>query len=384
MAIQQILTLDRHTFVFGSRFQSGQFDTSARLSLSDPGTRSNGLYTIPASDQHSVVDFQRLTLYAYDHWKLTDWLTIHAGITYDDMEYPENFRVPPISDRQRSLSRFSPKVGFTLSPSPLLTVRGVYTEFVSGVSFDESVRLEPTQMAGFAQAFRSTISEDVLGSIAGAKFRVSGLSIESRLPTRTYLGAEFNNVEQSLSRSIGVFDVLNDPADPRFTGILPSQLAEDILYREQVLSFTINQLVGQRLSLGARYRIIHSHLEESLPQISRATYPGGARDFSASLQEATLFANYNHPSGFFARAEATYYHQENKGYTATAASPDAMAGDSFWQLNAFLGYRFAQNRCEVSAGVLNIGDADYHLNSLNPIEELPRERTFVMRCRFSF
>ncbi len=382
--LQQIITLDRHTLILGARVQSGEFDTTQRLSLSDPATRTSGLYTIPAADQHSVVDFQRLSLYAYEHWKLTDWLTLHAGVTCDDMHYPENFRVPPISDRQKSLQRVSPKVGFTISPSPFFTMRGVYTEFVSGVSFDESIRLEPTQMAGFAQAFRSTISEDVIGSIEGAKFRVAGLSIESRLPTRTYFGAEFNNVEQRLSRSIGVFAVLNDPQDPRFLGVLPSQLDEEILYREQVLSFTINQLIGRRLSLGARYRIIHSHLEEGLPQVSRATFPGGARNFSASLQEATIFANYNHPSGFFARAEATYYHQENQGYSPTRISPDGMAGDSFWMLDGFVGYRFAQNRAEVSAGVMNIGDTDYRLNSLNPIEELPRERTFVMRCRFSF
>ena len=382
--LQQILTLDRHTLILGARFQSGEFDTTQQLSLTDPATRTSGFYTIPAADQHSVVDFQRFTLYAYENWKLTDWLTLHAGVTYDDMQYPENFRVPPISDRQKSLNRVSPKIGFTLSPSPLFTMRGVYTEFVSGVSFEESVRLEPTQIAGFAQAFRSTISEDVLGSIAGAKFRVAGLSIESRLPTRTYLGAEFNNVEQRLTRSRGVFDVLNDPSDPRFLGILPSQLDEEILYREQVLSFTINQLIGQRLSLGARYRIIHSHLEQGFPEISRKTYPGGAGDFSASLQEATVFANYNHPSGFFARAEATYYHQENHGYAPTHLSSDGMAGDSFWMVNSFIGYRFAQTRAEVSAGVLNIGDTDYRLNSLNPIEELPHERTFVMRCRFSF
>ncbi|MEK0447811.1 MAG: hypothetical protein RL088_79 [Verrucomicrobiota bacterium] len=382
--LQQILTLDKNTLILGARIQSGEFDTTQRLSLSDPATATSGLFNIPAADQHSIVDFNRLTLYAYDHWKLTNWLTVHAGITYDDMEYPENFRNPPISDRRTSLDRVSPKVGFTLSPSPLFTMRGVYTEFVSGVSFDESIRLEPTQMAGFAQAFRSTISEDVLGSIEGARYKVKGISIESKLPTRTYLGAEWTQVEQRLDRSIGVFDILNDPANPAFIGALPSQTDERIAYKENALSLTVNQLVGDNWSFGARYRYVKSELDSHLADISAANFPGGVRALEATLHEATIFANWNHHSGFFARADATYYEQENKGYAPGVLSADGATGDQFWMLNAFAGYRFMQNRAELSVGVLNITDTDYRLNSLNPILDLPRDRTLAVRCRFSF
>ncbi len=382
--LQQILTLDKHTLILGARLQSGEFDTMQRLSLSDPATATSGLFNIPAADQHSVVDFNRLTLYAYDHWKLTNWLTVHAGVTYDDMEYPENFRNPPISDRQTSLDRVSPKIGFTLSPSPLFTMRGVYTEFVSGVSFDESIRLEPTQMAGFAQAFRSTISEDVLGSIEGARYKVKGISIESKLPTRTYLGAEWTQVEQRLDRSIGVFDILNDPANPAFIGALPSQTEERIAYKENALSLTVNQLVGENWSVGARYRYVKSELDSHLADISAAKFPGGVRALEATLHEATIFANYNHHSGFFARADATFYDQENKGYAPGTLSADGATDDQFWMVNAFVGYRFMQNRAEVSVGVLNITDTDYRLNSLNPILDLPRDRTLAVRCRFSF
>ena len=382
--LQQILTLDAHTLILGARVQSGEFDTTQRLSLSDPATATSGLFNIPAADQHSIVDFNRLTLYAYDHWRLTNWLTVHAGITYDEMEYPENFRNPPVSDRQTSLDRVSPKIGFTLSPSPLFTMRGVYTEFVSGVSFDESIRLEPTQMAGFAQAFRSTISEDVLGSIEGAKFKVVGISLESKLPTRTYLGADWTQVEQRLDRSIGVFDILNDPANPGFVGILPSQAEERISYKENAISLSVNQLIGDNWSIGARYRYVRSEFDSQLPEISAVNFPGGVRALEATLHEATIFANYNHRSGFFARADATYYDQVNKGYAPGSLSADGATGDKFWMVNAFAGYRFMQNRAEVSVGVLNITDTDYQLNNLNPILDLPRDRTLAVRCRFSF
>ncbi len=382
--LQQILTFDAHTLILGARLQSGEFDTTQILSLSDPVFAKSGFYNIPAADQHSIVDFSRLTLYAYDHWRLTNCLTVHAGVTYDDMEYPENFRNPPVSDRQTSLDRVSPKIGFTLSPSPLFTMRGVYTEFVSGVSFDESIRLEPTQMAGFTQAFRSTISEDVLGSIEGAKFKVIGISLESKLPTRTYLGADWTQVEQRLDRSIGVFDILNDAANPGFVGILPSQAEERITYKENAISLSVNQLIGDNWSIGARYRYVRSELDSHLPEISAANFPGGVRALEATLHEAAIFANYNHRSGFFARADATYYDQVNKGYAPGSLSADGATGDKFWMVNAFAGYRFMQNRAEVSVGVLNITDTDYQLNNLNPILDLPRDRTLAVRCRFSF
>ncbi|MBE2283555.1 MAG: TonB-dependent receptor [Prosthecobacter sp.] len=59
-------------------------------------------------------------------------------------------------------------------------------------------------------------------------------------------------------------------------------------------------------------------------------------------------------------------------------------GDSFWQFNAFAGYRFHRNLCEVSAGVLNLTDQNYQLSPLNPWSDIARERTFVVRFRLSF
>ena len=43
-----------------------------------------------------------------------------------------------------------------------------------------------------------------------------------------------------------------------------------------------------------------------------------------------------------------------------------------------------RNRCELSAGVLNLGDTDYQLSPLSYVRSLPRERTVFVRCRFSF
>ena len=96
------------------------------------------------------------------------------------------------------------------------------------------------------------------------------------------------------------------------------------------------------------------------------------------LQQATIFAVFNHPSGLFARAESQWYHQDNSGYTP------ALPGDDFFMHNVFVGYRTRRQRGELSVGVLNLAGIDYKLNPLNPYMELPRERVFVARFKLNF
>ena len=59
-------------------------------------------------------------------------------------------------------------------------------------------------------------------------------------------------------------------------------------------------------------------------------------------------------------------------------------GDDFWQLNAFVGYRFPRRYAELSVGVLNLTDRDYRLNPLTLYAELPRERTAVVTLKINF
>jgi hypothetical protein len=98
----------------------------------------------------------------------------------------------------------------------------------------------------------------------------------------------------------------------------------------------------------------------------------------AELHQATGYVLFNHPSGLFARADATWYHQNNSGYDAP------LPGDDFVQENFYLGYRFLQRRAELMFGILNLSGQDYHLNPLSAYAELPRERSFILRLNFIF
>ena len=410
--LQQIFTFGKNSLLIGGRYQKGTFDTVATLSNYNNGTRPDevGFFQNMPLMQSSSVAFERINLYLYDTWKVTPSLTLTAGVTYDSLAYPDNFRSPPITNTQAKIAKVSPKAGLILQPWKGATIRAAYAEGISGASFDESVRLEPTQVAGFLQATRSLASESLIGSVSGSRLRISGASLEQKLPSKLYFGVGVERREQRLDRTTGAFDLFDDFGTP--LGILPSGLTERIRYREDSITASLNKLVGANWSFGARYRYTKSDLHRGLPELDAAlqkSQDSGAVDGLArsantrmisGLHELGLYAIYNCPSGFFARGEANYYRQANADYvnSATLSDPDddgktraivttsnsGLPGDNFWQFNLLAGYRFSRNRCEVSCGVLNLANRDYHLSVVNPYEELPRERTFIVRCKLNF
>ena len=159
----------------------------------------------------------------------------------------------------------------------------------------------------------------------------------------------------------------------------PSLTPQHHDYREHSALFSINQLLSDGFALGAQYQFTRSELHTVFPGIAVSPInPDVDRTRRADLHQATLFALFNHPSGFFARAESQWYHQQNFDY-----SP-ALPTEDFWQHNVFVGYRFRRQRGELSFGVLNLAGTDYRLNPLSLYSELPRERVFVGRLKVNF
>lgn len=410
--LQHIFTLGPHTAIVGGRYQRGDFD--ARVRLTDFGNNlypdENRYFRDPPAKQSFEVDFERTSLYLYDTWKVAPWLWLTGGVSWDRVEYPENFRSPPINGRQASLDKVSPKIGVTALPWRGATIRGAYAEAVSGASFDESIRLEPTQVAGFLQSYRTLASEALVGSASGNEYRFSGLSVEQKLPSRTYLGMEMSVLEQDVEQATGVLDLLTTSGT--ILGIVPSSLPERESYREESITATIHRLIGERWAFGLRYRYTHSELTSDIRELNIAarhsadasTSDGlrrlGHSQSEAGLHSSNLSALYNHPSGFFARAEANWYRQDNDELTTgsfvqrnintghselhSKTHNRGQPGEDFWQFNFLAGYRFHRNQCEVSGGVLNLTGADYLLNPLNPYNNLVRDRTLVVRCKFQF
>ena len=372
--LNQILQSDRQLLVFGARYQNGSFVTQDQLTL--VATNLAAYFNNPPAQSDVTSDFERISGYGYYTWEIIRNLHLTGGLAYDQITLPTNYRYPPIAGGSTTQDQLSPKAALVWSPRPGVTVRGVYTKSMGGVTLDESYRLEPAQLAGFSQAFRTLIPESVASSVSAPSFETAGAALDLKFKTRTYFGVQAEFLKSEVDRQIGVFDYTGlTPPPPSVT---PASTSQQLEYKEPSVTVSLNQLLSDYWSVGAQYRFTHSSLHSVFPEISPAVSPGADTTQQADLQQARLYLLMNHPSGFFGRFEALWYHQNNSGYTP------ALPGDDFVQLNLMVGYRLRRQRGEISLGVLNLTDTDYHLNPLNAYTELPRERVFVARLKINF
>jgi outer membrane receptor protein involved in Fe transport len=378
--VQQIFQQEQHNTILGLRGQYGHFHVQSEQDTPDNGTPLFPIPPAPVAVQDVTMAFKRFSVYGYHNWEITDWLELIGGASYDWISFPKNFRYSPVSSKEESRDQLSPKAGLILHPLKDTVVRFAYTRSLSGASIDQSFQLEPSQVAGFVQSFRSIIPESVEGGNAGAKFETYGLSLEQKLPTRTYLGLSGQILNSVVDRSDGAFGVT--PAIMDFAD--QASLREHLDYSEQSVSLTANQLVGNEWAFGAVYRLSRAVLHDNFPELpSNLPVPGDMpvktrQRTEGVLNNLNLFAIYNHPCGFFAEGQALWYGQNNIGYSGT------IPGDDFWQFNAYAGYRFPRRRAEITLGLLNLTGQNYKLNPLNIYNELPRERTVAVRFNIHF
>ena len=369
--LNQIVQWNRFTLVAGARVQSGQFETDSLVSNPPPGVAP--LFNNPPSSTSFTENFQRVTGYGYLTVEPIDRLWLTAGLCYDTIQYPTNFRQPPVSPGEDRASQLGPKASLAWSPLAAVTLRGFYAQSLGGASLDESYRLEPVQLAGFPQTFRTLIPESVVGSVTAPEFETMGVAVDLKLGPRTYAGAQFQHLTSNVQRQIGVFTLQNGGAP-----FVADTTLETLDYQENSVQVSINQLLNDGFVVGASYRYSRAELTDVLPQVPVAALPSAYQNLQATLQETSAYLLFNHPSGFFARVDVTWYHQQNSGYTP------ALPGDDFVQENLLVGWFFFKRRLQIQAGILNLSGQDYHLNPLNAYSELPRERTYMGRVNFQF
>lgn len=379
---QQIWQRGDHNTILGGRFQAGEIrsedlQTFPVVALVDPAIIV-GYFdpSVPLAEQDLTSEFQRASLYGYHYWQILPPLQLVAGLSYDRVTFPENFRAPPFSDATETRDQLSPKAGFIWTPTKSTAVRFAYTRSLAGASLDQTFLLEPSQVAGFNQSFRSIIPESISGANAGAEFETFGLAWDQKIGVGTYVGVSGQILNSDVDRTLGTF---------RYDGstffAFPSGTTESLDYRERSLVLSLHQLVRNEWSFGVAYRLVQADLEDDFTEMADSTLTSGVRprqDLTAVLHQVALQSGYYHPYGFFAVGQALWTHQNNQGY-----SPD-IPGDDFWQLNVFVGYRFPRRQAEVRLGLLNLTDQDYRLNPLTLYNELPRSRTLAVRLQLSF
>jgi outer membrane receptor protein involved in Fe transport len=384
---QHIWQQPDYSLIFGARYQTASVDTSTTLGptgliLVPYSTGGIDIFSpIPGSQTNLSTDLDRIGAYAYANVQPFASLLLSAGVSYDWVEFPANYTSPPISDAQRETDQLSPKAGVTWQPGDRTVLRGAYTRSLGSAAFENSYRIEPSQVAGFNQALRSLAPESFVGQNAAPSLESFGLALEHRIGHGTYLAVSAGLGREEFTRQLGYVGLTNSPADYQ-----PGLLNQEIEFEEPSLTFTFNQLIGESLAVGAQYRLSVPELTITYPDLVLA--PGTQTNLQtnsrleSTLHQLHLFARLNHRSGFFVGLDARWYRQENSGSEPSFAP--APPGDDFWQLDLFAGWRSPRRRLEARVGILNLTDQDYRLSPISLLPELPRERTLTASLRFNF
>ncbi|HAV62246.1 MAG TPA: hypothetical protein DCY13_07750, partial [Verrucomicrobiales bacterium] len=324
LELQDIWQRGDHTLVIGGTAQTSDFNTRNQQ---DAFAFFNGTPVTFNLTQHIRSDFLRLGAYVYDHWQVHPDILLVGGISYHHVTHPRNHRFAPLVEGEDSRGQVSPKGGVIWTPTSRTTVRAAYAQGIGGASLDQSVRLEPSQVAGFNQAFRSLIPESIAGANSAPTFETAALSLEQKLGERLFLGLAGEAHWSEVDRTIGVVNFVIPTT--LGSGFSAGSTREELNFREQSLIATAQQLLGDHWGLGVRYRLSRAELDQLYPELpATVTTLGGfqrQQDVEAILHQLHLGATYNHPSGFFGRAGAVWTAQSNTGY-----SPD-LPGDDFWQ-----------------------------------------------------
>jgi outer membrane receptor protein involved in Fe transport len=375
--LQQIFQTACQTLIVGGRYQAGWSDTTTRLLRpADPNNPFSVAVDVP---QQVDSDMDRLSLYAYEHWQVFDTLRLIGGVSYDRLHFPENIDTSPITSAEETKDRVSPKAGVLWSPLKDTHLRAAYSQSLGGVFFDQSVRLEPVQLAGFNSAFRSLVPESVAGLAPGTRFETWGLGLDQRIePTRTYFLVQGEFLNSDVTRTIGM--LTNDVSGGApLTPTMPGSARQSLDFEERSVIVSVNQLLWDDWALGVRYKLTDADLDMGSSVPTSVTGASAlSQDVSATLHQVYLYAIYQHPCGFFGQFDTVWSEQSNHGYSPS------LPGDDFWQFNVYAGYRFFQRRAEVRLGVVNLTDRDYKLNPLTLYNELPRERMFTAALKFNF
>lgn len=359
--LSQIIQQDKYTAIFGGRWQGGQFDFSNFLTNSPLPTGISPVGTGSFSEP-----FQELSGYGYLTVEPVEKVWLTGGLAYNDLTYPSNFRNPPQSSGTDERHLLEPKAALVWSPADQATLRGIYARSLGGVSLDESYRLEPTELAGFVQTFRSVMPQSVVGSVSAEDVETEGLALDLKLSHSTFAGLQWQHLDSKVNQTIGTFLLPG--------GIAPfeqSSTPQNLDYDEQSVAASINQLLPDGFVTGLNYLFTRSELKTTFPDIPTSLLSSG--DQSAYLHQIGAYLLFNHPSGFFAQFDAHGYLQQNYGY-----SP-AEPGDNFVQLDIEGGWRFYHRRGQLLVGVLNLTGRNYNLNPLNLYSELPRSRVFIVQ-----
>jgi Tfp pilus assembly protein PilF len=370
---QHILQTDTQRLIIGARYQR-ESDQVADTLLQTLDVNNSPMTTLYAK-QALNTDFWRATGYGYYQLKLFDTVRITGGAAYDAMRFPENIANPPISSEEERRNRLSPKVGIDWTPDNNTRLRAAYTESVAGLFNASSTLIEPSEIAGFNQVYRTLL---LSATVPGATFETLGVAADHKFPTGTYISLEGDLLHSRSDQLIGI--VTNSLVGGINSDGIFSE-AENLNFRERDVMANLDQLIGNNVSVGVGYHLTAANISYAHRVLNAPASAANDVDkvgAQATLNQINLFANYYIPCGFFSSIQLNWWKQADVDFIPEEP------GANFWQLNLFAGYRFPRRHIEVMLGLLNVTGQDYQLDPLTYYVGPDHTRTLEASLKFSF
>jgi Tfp pilus assembly protein PilF len=379
--LQHIYQSEWQSLIAGARFQdeSMQSANSILPPLSALVAGAPAMAFAPNVD----TEFERFSGYAYYQLKPVDSLRLTAGLTYDWERYPDNLGQPPLSSQESEKGRLSPKFGVDWTPGDGTRVRADFTRSMGGLINDSSTTIEPSQIAGFNQSFRSLIPQSAgFGTPPGLVFETYGLGIDHTFPTGTYVDLEAQLLSSTGNQNFGYY-YGDNTGGPLTTTV--SQFSQSQYFQEKDVFASVSQVIGKDLAVGARYSL--TAVDLTVDDYSAALATTFPQHENSTLNELSLFGNFYVPCGFFSQLQGNWWIQHNAdNQFSSASSPGAISepGADFWQWNFYAGYRFPRRHIEVALGLINMFNTGYNVDPVTYFLEQARTRTLMASLKFNF
>jgi len=288
--------------------------------------------------------------YVYGSINFPDPVTWTVGLSVDDYE-----------EEPLEVTKVNPKFGVQWNVTDDFRLRGAVFRTVKPALVANRT-IEPTQIAGFNQFFDDVNATEAWRWGGGADWRVTN---------ELFVGAEATWRDLQ----VPVF------MDTDFDGEIDDALLED--WDEQSHRAYVFWTPIPEVSLSAEF--VYDLFEaEPGPGTDDFGFPLSVETFSVPLA-----ARYFHPNGFFAGVGVTFVDQD---VDRTAVSGGAEGSDSFFVIDAAIGWRFPNRRGIASLEVMNLLDEEfeYQDDSFREFRDEPSigpyipDRQIMGRVTFNF
>lgn len=293
-----------------------------------------------------TVDSDYASYYGYGYFPLLSTVTLTTGLNYSRIDNGRN---------SWQVNKGSPKMGLTWQPVASTSLRLAWLEGVTRTLLAEQT-IEPTQVAGFNQFY---------DDVAGTATTLYGLGLDHEFYSLLYGGVAY------------VHRDLEVPYIEAFTSGTSAQDSR-IDWREQSAEIYLHWLFDSSFSVSTEY--FYEKLDRS-PEFSGLEFFEELATHRGRMQLAWF-----DPSGLRAKCITTYTNQRGTFVDPASFTYQTQKdSDSFWIIDASIGYLLPKGFGLINLQLKNLFDTDFHFLEIDPDKpEFSRGRLFLLQFSKSF